>query len=207
YGYTKTSESGLDFHKVKHEAAGRGGLLTQAGILAGLSDGSESNPVKRGAWFARKIIGLPPGPPPPNVPELDPKADKNLTLREKLEKHRNQKGCVKCHRKIDPWGIPFEMFDAAGFIKDAKKFDASSKLPGGKEIKSFADLKDYLLNDEFDQVAYSFIRHLSVYAVGRNLSFTEVDYLKENCKSLKADGYRMQDIIKFVVNSDMFLKK
>ena len=27
-----------------------------------------------------------------------------LTLREKLERHRNPKGCVKCHTGIDPWG-------------------------------------------------------------------------------------------------------
>ena len=30
---------------------------------AGLSDGRESNPVKRGAWLARKIIAEPPDDP------------------------------------------------------------------------------------------------------------------------------------------------
>ena len=38
--------------------------------MAGLSDGRESNPVKRGAWLARKIIAEPPDDPPPNVPAL-----------------------------------------------------------------------------------------------------------------------------------------
>ena len=59
--------------------------------MAGLSDGRESNPVKRGAWVARKIIAEPPADPPPNVPAL--KADeKGLTLRQRLEQHRNQPG-------------------------------------------------------------------------------------------------------------------
>lgn len=38
--------------------------------MAGLSDGRESNPVKRGAWLARRIIAEPPDDPPPNVPAL-----------------------------------------------------------------------------------------------------------------------------------------
>ena len=53
---------------IRHGRRDLGGVLTQAAILAGLSDGRESNPVKRGAWLARKIIAEPPDDPPPNVP-------------------------------------------------------------------------------------------------------------------------------------------
>ena len=55
------TESGFEFVPIKHEDENLGGILTQASILAGLSDGQEANPVKRGAWFARKIIAEPPG--------------------------------------------------------------------------------------------------------------------------------------------------
>ena len=207
YGYKNQGESGLKFRKIKHETKQRGGILTQASILAGLSDGRESNPVKRGTWMARKIVAMPPGTPPANVPEIDEHDDKHLTLREKLEKHRNQKGCLNCHKKIDPWGIPFESFDAAGFLKTKEKFDPRSDLPDGKKVKDLDELKDYLANERLDQVAFSFMKHLATYAVGRSLTFNEVAFLKEQGKDLRGRGYRMQDIFKFIVKSDIFLKK
>ena len=92
-------------------------MLAQAAILAGLSDGRESNPVKRGAWLARKIIAEPPDDPPPNVPALEGRDAASSALRERLEQHRNQPGCAQCHAKIDPWGVPFEEFDAGGRLK------------------------------------------------------------------------------------------
>jgi hypothetical protein len=96
--------------------------------MAGLSDGRESNPVKRGAWLARRIIAEPPDDPPPNVPALKEET-KALTLRERLEQHRNQNGCMQCHTKIDPWGVALEEFDAGGRLKQ-QAVDAHSKLPG-----------------------------------------------------------------------------
>ena len=77
---------------VRHGSKNLGGVLTQAAVLSGLSDGNESNPVKRGAWLARKIIAEPPDPPPPNVPESSEsdKEAKARTLRERIEQHRNQ---------------------------------------------------------------------------------------------------------------------
>ena len=70
YDLADKTESGFRFVAIPHGRRDLGGVLTQAAILAGLSDGRESNPVKRGAWLARKIIAEPPDPPPPNVPAL-----------------------------------------------------------------------------------------------------------------------------------------
>ena len=73
-------------------------MLTQAAILAGLSDGRESNPVKRGAWLARKIIAEPPDDPPPNVPALKEDTP-TLPLRQRLEQHRNQPAAPSVTRR------------------------------------------------------------------------------------------------------------
>lgn len=206
YGLGDRTESGFQFVAIPHENRNLGGLLTQAGILAGLSDGRESNPIKRGAWLARKIVAEPPDDPPPNVPQLMDDAGSQLTLREKLERHRNQQGCIKCHSGIDPWGIPFESFDAGGLPKPSK-VDARSTLPDGTVVIDLIGLKDYLADERVDQVAFSFMKHLACYAVGRSLSYNEVAFLQERGLQLKADGYRMQDIIRFVIKSDLFLKK
>ena len=190
---------------IPHGRPELGGLLTQAAIMAGLSDGRESNPVKRGAWLARKIIAEPPADPPPNVPAL--KEDTaGLTLRQRLEQHRNQTGCRQCHAKIDPWGVAFEQFDAGGRLKP-QPVDARSTLPDKTEVDGANDLKRYLGEDRIDQVAFSFLKHLTTYATGRTLTYNELAYLKQDGLKLKPTGYRMQDMIRYVVNSKMFLEK
>ena len=200
-------ESGSKFVAVKHGSPHLGGLLSQASILAGLSDGREANPVKRGAWLARKIIADPPDDPPPNVPELKNDEAENLTLRQKLERHRSQPGCVKCHSGIDPWGLPFEAFDASGLRNDGTTVDTRSQLPDGTEIRDLNELKEYLAGEKIDQVAFSFLKHLATYAVGRSLNYNEIAMLQEEGLKLKPQGYRVQDLVRFVVQSDLFLKK
>lgn len=207
YGIT-SRKNGFAFAPVRHGTESLGGVLTQVSILAGLSDGSESNSVKRGAWLARKIIAEPPEPPPPNVPELpDDQEAKTMTLRERLEQHRNQEGCMQCHQKIDPWGLPLEQFDAGGLIKK-EEVDASSTLPDQTEIADTNALKSYLANDRIDQVAFSFLQHLASYSIGRSLTFNEIEYLKREApKTLGPEGYRMKDCVRFVIESPIFLEK
>jgi hypothetical protein len=205
YDMPDKTESGFQFVPIKHGRPELGGILTEAAIMAGLSDGRESNPVKRGAWLARKIISEPPADPPPNVPAL--KADtQGLTLRQRLEQHRNQAGCRQCHSKIDPWGVAFEEFDAGGRLKTVHA-DARSKLPDNTEVAGANDLKRYLGQDRIDQVAFSVLKHLIVYATGRSLTYNEVSVLKQEQLKLKPNGYRMQDMIRYAVNSKIFLEK
>jgi hypothetical protein len=206
YDLAERVESGFRFQRVRHEDEHLGGVLTQAGILAGLSDGRESNPIKRGAWFARKIIAEPPADPPPNVPELEEDTS-HLPLRERLERHRNQPGCVKCHSGIDPWGIAFEQFDAGGRLKQKPGADPRSTLPDSTEVANLNELKDYLATRRIDQVAFSFLKHLATYAVGRTLTYNEIEFLREKGLELAEKDYPMQDMIKFVVKSKLFLEK
>ena len=208
YGLGEKGENGLSFAQMRHGGETLGGILTQAAVLSGLSNGSESNPIKRGAWLARRIIGEPPAPPPPNVPELPEGPETGgKTLRERLEQHRDKVGCAECHRKIDPWGLPLEQYDAGGLWKKGK-VDARSTLPDDTEISGTSDLKRYLTEDRLDQVAFSFLRHLAIYAVGRDLTFNELEYLrKEGRRDLSGNGYRMRDCILFVAESPVFREK
>lgn len=205
YDLGDRTESGFGFVPITHGRRELGGVLTQAALMAGLSDGRESNPVKRGAWLARKIIAEPPDDPPPNVPVL--KEDTTgLTLRQRLEQHRNQPGCVQCHTKIDPWGVALEEFDAGGRLKK-QPADAHSTLPDKTEVSGIDDLKHYLGEDRIDQVAFSMLKHLSTYATGHTLTYYEVAQLKKEGLKLKPGGYRMKDMVQFVVNSKLFLEK
>ena len=205
YDLGDKTESGFRFVAIPHGRPELGGLLTQAAIMAGLSDGRESNPVKRGAWVARKIIAEPPADPPPNVPALKEETA-GMTLRQRLEQHRSAPACMQCHSKIDPWGVAFEEFDAGGRRKQ-QSVDARSTLPDKTEVSGANDLKRYLAEDRIDQVAFSFLKHLATYATGRTLTYNEVAWLKKDGLKLKTNGYRMQDMVRYVAASPMFLEK
>jgi len=205
YDMPERTESGFRFVPVKADRGELGGVLSEAAVMAGLSDGRESNPVKRGAWLARKIIAEPPNDPPPNVPPLKENT-KNLTLRERLEQHRSAPACMQCHSKIDPWGVALEQFDAGGRLKTTP-VDARSTLPDQTKVSGIDDLRKYLAEDRMDQVAFSVLKHLEIYASGRSLTYNELNFLKQDELKLEAGGYRMRDMIQYVVNSKVFLEK
>ena len=172
-----------------------------------MSDGQEANPIKRGAWFARKLIAEPPADPPPNVPELSEDTS-HLSLRARLEQHRNQKGCIKCHQGIDPWGIPFEEISADGlYSKKSQPEDIRTTLPDGAIVTGVKELKLHLSTKRMDQVAFSFLKHLALYATGRNLSYNEIEFLRESAVEFQDTNYRARDLVEFVVLSPIFLQK
>ena len=73
-------------------------------------------------------------PPPPGVPTLDEdeNAGQQLSLRDRLESHRQQESCNSCHRKIDPWGVAFENFDGIGVWRNAGKAPVKPDAVGEK---------------------------------------------------------------------------
>ena len=115
----------------------RGGILTQGSILIAGSDGSEANAIYRGVWLKKRLFADPPPPPPPGVPTLEESENisKNLTVKEQIAKHREEAACARCHRKIDPWGVAFENYDAVGLWRTeiVKISKAAKQAPKGKK--------------------------------------------------------------------------
>ena len=106
----------------------RRGLLGQGSILTVTSYPNRTSPVLRGKWILENILGTPPPPPPPNVPALKDQAQggKVLSMRERMEEHRENPACATCHRVMDPLGFALENFDASrasGATKDAARAD------------------------------------------------------------------------------------
>ena len=92
----------------------RGGFLTQAAILKITANGTTTSPVPRGAFVMDRIFGQPPEPPPANVAAVEPDVRGATTIRELLDKHRNNAACAACHAKIDGPGFALESFDVIG---------------------------------------------------------------------------------------------
>jgi len=204
---------GNHFRRVKLDAKhARGGLLTQAGLLAMNSDGKDSHPLKRSVWLLERLLNDPPPPPPPAVPEIDltdPEIAK-MTLKQRIEDHRNQAACMSCHAKIDPWGIAFENFDAVGSWRTkikGKPVDASSQLFNGQELNGMDGLKRFLLRQRQDQFVRAMTHKMTTYALGRPLAFGDRSSVDQVTADIRAQGDGLATMVKRIVTSELFQSK
>ena len=173
------------------------------------SDGKDSHPLKRGIWVLKSLLNDPPPPPPAAVPIIDladPEIAK-LTLKQRIENHRDQAACKSCHSKIDPWGIAFENFDAVGRWRtevEGKPVDASSELFNKQELDGIDGLKRYLLEDRQDQFTQAIVHKLTTYALGRPLTFGDRASIDQITAKVRQEGDGLATAIKLIVASDLF---
>ncbi|MCA9218020.1 MAG: DUF1592 domain-containing protein [Planctomycetales bacterium] len=187
----------------------RGGLLTQPGLLAMNSDGKDSHPLKRGIWLLERLLNDPPPPPPPAVPKIDladPEIAK-LTLKQRMEDHRNQAACMSCHSKIDPWGIAFENFDAVGrfrMMAQGQPVDATSELFNGQKLNGMDGLKRFLLMHRQDQFVRALVHKMTTFALGRPLTFGDRASIDQITAKVRTEGDGLATMIEQIVTSDLF---
>ncbi len=95
-----------------------GGLLTQGSMLIGNGTGTAPHPIYRAVWLREAILGEKVPAPPAEVPALSDtagaSAEKALSIKDLLVKHRQVEACNNCHARLDPWGVPFEHYNAVG---------------------------------------------------------------------------------------------
>lgn len=213
---------GPAFRKVQLDPSlHRGGLLTQSSILTGLSDGRDGHPIKRGVWLLRNLFNEPPPPPPPNVPELDreqPKL-KNLTIPQALAAHRDSESCLNCHRRIDPWGIAFEEYDAIGnWQRDGEgaslrrkrtqqPIESAAVLPNGVEISGMETLRKELVRTKANDFRKAMIHKVMAYALGRTLTLSDSEAADALVPTLRAREDRLASLIELIVASEPFQSK
>ena len=204
---------GNHFRRVNYEPQHRrGGLLTQAGLLAMNSDGTDSHPLKRGIWMLERLLNDPPPPPPPAVPEIDladPEIAK-LTLKQQIENHRNHAACLSCHAKIDPWGIAFENFDAVGSWRtqiDGEPVDATSLLFNRQKLDGMNGLKRFLLANRQDQFVRAMVHKMTTYALGRPLTFADRSDVDRITADLRSQGDGLATMVTSIVTSSLFRSK
>ena len=198
----------------------RGGVATQASILTITSNGTRTSPVKRGVWVMKTLLGTDPGLPVANVGDIPPKvpgADK-ATVRQRLQIHREQPQCARCHDKIDPLGFALENFNAAGewreqegfgykgrIGRDDPKIDASATMPDGTQFVGVEGLQDELMKQQ-DLFLTALSNRVYTYALGREMSLADAPEVKAAAAHLKKQG-TLRSLIRFVVGSQAFRTK
>jgi cytochrome c551/c552 len=200
-------KSGEGLQKVSLKAeAKRGGLVTQGAILKVTADGTSTSPVVRGVFINERILGNHIPPPPPGVPAIEPDIRGATSIRDQLDKHRNNESCASCHQTIDPPGFALENYDPVGiwrkgYGKDGRgaKVDPSGLTPEGEPFTDLAAWQQ-IQTKRPEQLARGFATHFLTYATGAPPRFSDEAALDTIAK--KATNVR--SIIREVVLSDIF---
>ncbi|MEM9459772.1 MAG: DUF1588 domain-containing protein [Myxococcota bacterium] len=138
-GWDDPQQYDPDAGLVEIDEVGRQGLLTHPALLGTYAHESENNPVARGHFVSDTLLCIAVPPPPDDVsfPDLE-EVQGNETLRQTLERVHSVGTCAGCHSVMDPYGWPFEVFDAVG-----RRRDTDNGLP-------IDDSSTILVPDEFE---------------------------------------------------------
>jgi len=204
---------GTQFREITLADKNRWGLLGKGGLMMLTSYPNRTSPVLRGAYVLETLIGTPPAAPPPGVDiDIDTKPGQRvLTLRERMENHREQPSCNQCHGVIDPLGMALENYNAVGQWRDIDRLarapiDAVGQLAGGEKVTGVADLRDALRGNP-EQFVQTLTEKLMTYALGRSVQYYDMPLVRQIVRDVKAQDNRFNAIIRGIVESDVFLMK
>jgi mono/diheme cytochrome c family protein len=199
---------GERFRKVTFASGARGGLLGQGGILMVTSYPDRTAPVLRGFWVLDNLLGMPPPPPPTDVPDLQPTANdgRALSIREQMERHRQNPACAACHVRMDPIGFAMENFDAIGRWRvqtSGVPVDASAVFADGTNLDGIVGLRRFLVAHR-DNYVHTFVSKLLTYALGRHVDHRDQPAIRRITRDAAAADHRWSAIILGIVNSTPF---
>jgi len=199
---------GSQFRRVAVPSDARRGLLGQASILAVTSYPNRTSPVERGKWILTNLLGVPPTPPPPNVPPLkEESADgKPRSLRESMESHRANPVCAGCHKVMDPIGFSLENFDAVGHWRTKDRglpIDASGTLFNGASVDGVSGLRQMLVGNPNVFVGVMSEKILT-YALGRGITTTDMPAVRKIVQDARSRDYKFSSLVLGVVKSTPF---
>jgi hypothetical protein len=203
---------GSNYRRVTITNDARRGLLGQGSILMVTSHTDRTSPVVRGKWVLDNLLGAPPPPMPANVPPLNENnqvGGKILTMRERMEQHRENPYCASCHQIMDPIGFSLENFDAVGAWRDREggtggtPIDASGQLLDGTRVSGPVELRKALLRDPEIFVG-TMTEKLMTYALGRGLSYSDMPVVRGIVRDAAARDYRFTSLVLGIVHSTPF---
>jgi hypothetical protein len=202
---------GSQFRRVKVTDEARRGLLGQAAVLTVTSYPNRTSPVERGKWILTNLLGVPPQPPPPNVPPLaDASADgKVLPLRQRMERHRADPTCAGCHKVMDPIGFALESFDGVGRVRkteDGAPIDTSGTLFNGASVDGVVGLRRNLVAQP-DIFVGVMTEKMLTYALGRGLEYYDMPAVRRIVRDGRNSDYRFSSIVLGIARSTPFQMK
>jgi len=186
------------------------GILTHPSWLVSHSDAMDNHAIRRGRWIRERLLGGGIPDVPITVDAMLPD-EPNKTLRERMRVTR-ESYCWNCHQKMDPLGLPFEMFNHAGLYRETEleqPVDASGEIidsgdPNldGKVEDAIAMIRKIADSERAEQV---FVRHAFRFWMGRNETLNDAPVLQNAHRAYRESGGSMNALITSLLTSDAFL--
>ena len=212
----------LKLELTKNEGRKRGGLVTMPAIMSLTTDGENQQPILRGVWIARHLLGMEIDPPA-TVPAIEINLENVSKPREILAKHKADQSCYVCHVKFDYMGLAMENYDVLGRYKDKyvhpvqnekgrfelvtkDAIDSLSQTPSGDAMPGVEGLKVHLM-DRKETVMRHLAETLCEYALGREVRYRDRDQLAALLKQMRASEYRLQDAVLALIEAESFAKR
>src|ERR1700733_13817797 len=205
--YGISSIYGDRFRRVPVTEDARRGLLGQGSILSLTSVATRTSPVLRGKWVLGNLLGIPPSPPPPDVPALKENAGGlPLSMRERMAQHRASPVCAGCNRVMDPIGFSLENFDAVGQwrVKGGQaSIDAKDTVYDGTKIDGAVGLRSFLLSRQ-SVFIQTMTEKLLGYGLGRAPGYYDMPAVRAILRDASREDNRFSSIVMGIINSTPF---
>ncbi len=222
-----------DQQPVNLPAGQRAGILTQPSWLVAFSMNFDNHPITRGKWIRERLLGG-------IVPDLPITVDAQLpnapeqTLRQRLDVTKAEY-CWQCHQRMNPLGLPFELFDHFGRFRSSERVQdkeataanvdnkGKSRGPVFKEAPLdtrgvLALTSDARIDGEVAdplaliqklagsaRVRQVFVRHAFRYWMGRNETLADAPVLQAADRAYVESGGSFKAVLVSLLTSDSFL--
>ena len=186
------------------------GILTHPSWLVSHSDAMDNHAIRRGKWVQERLLGGGIPDVPITVDAMLPDEPRH-TLRERMRVTR-EPYCWTCHQKMDPLGLPFEMYNHAGLFRTAeleKPVDTSGAIIDSGDPTLDGEVKDAIelirKLAESERAEQVFVRHAFRFWMGRNETLNDAPVLQAAHRAYRQSGGSMNALILSLLTSDAFL--
>jgi hypothetical protein len=210
YGVARPAGAAADaWQKVALDPKQRGGLLTQAGIMASLAKEDRTSFIRRGRMVREGVLCTPVPDPPAGVDASETKVPASADARMRAAIHRDKPECASCHALFDPLGFAFEPYDAIGRFRtteNGKPIDSQTEVSATRAldgaVKDAVDLVGKLAGA--DEVRECVAKQWLRFALGREETGDDAGTLGEVMNGFKSNGWKVTDLLLAVARSDSF---
>ena len=192
------------------DPAQRKGILTHPVWLVAHSDAMDNHAILRGRWIRERLLGDAVPDVPITVDAMLPD-EPDSTLRHRMRVTREEY-CWKCHQKMDPLGLPFEMYNHVGLyrttelkqpvITSGEIIDSGDPQLDGR-VQNALEMIDRLAASE--RVEQVFVRHAFRFWMGRNETISDAPVLQEAWQAYRDNGGSMKALVRSLLLSDAWL--
>ncbi len=188
----------------------RRGILTHPAWLVSHSDAMDNHAILRGRWVRERLLGDAVPDVPITVDAMLPD-EPDETLRHRMRVTRENE-CWRCHKKMDPLGLPFEMYNHVGLFRrvdNGHPVNTSGEIVLSGEadldgpVENAIDLIDKLASSQ--RVEQVFVRHVFRFWMGRNETLDDAPVLQEAYRAYKENDGSMKALLTSLLTSDAFL--